>query len=151
MTVPVESGELCLKYGCTLCCHGTKMPLTNLDVNRIVKLGYKVKCFAEKTDQYWRLKNVNGKCFFLEGNKCKIYEYRPYGCRLYPLVYDWNKHKVTLDDLCPHKEEFSPRIKDMRKLMFVLSLLREQLAKSSFRIKIYAKKSHNKFLRRIRQ
>ena len=101
------------------------MFLTPIDVNRIVKLGYKLGDFAERVDQGWRLRNVDGKCFFLDGLKCKIYRYRPQGCRLYPLVYDRDEHKTTLDDLCPHKEEFMILRKDVRRLMFTLKILKE--------------------------
>lgn len=123
MTSSIESGVVCLKYDCAACCHETRMYLTSVDINRIVKLGYKMRSFAEKVRDGWRLKNVNGKCFFLEGKRCKIYKYRPYGCRLYPLIYNWDKHKAILDDLCPHKEEFNFQMGDVRKLIFIINLL----------------------------
>ena len=123
MGAPIESGSPCLKHGCSLCCYKTSMPLTRLDINRIVKLGYKIRDFAEKVSGCWRLKNVNGKCFFLDGNLCQIYKYRPYGCRLYPLVFDLNKHRALLDDYCPYRWEFKVSGKDVRKLMFIINLL----------------------------
>jgi len=102
------------------------MPLTILDVNRIIKMGYKIRDFAEKSEGIWRLKNVDGRCFFLNWNgKCRIYEYRPYGCRLYPLIYDWNEHKITLDNLCPYRMDFNFNAKDARMLMKILMLLKE--------------------------
>lgn len=119
----LDSGEPCLKYNCALCCHETKMYLTWLDINRIVKLGYSLRSFAERSGGIWRLKNVDGRCFFLEGRKCKIYRFRPYGCRLYPLVYDYEEQRVKLDDLCPHKEEFMVQGGDLKRLMFVLKIL----------------------------
>jgi Fe-S-cluster containining protein len=64
------------------------MPLSNLDLKRILKLGYKLECFAVKTDEGWRLKNNSGRCVFLIKERCGIYLHRPEGCRLYPLVYD---------------------------------------------------------------
>ena len=148
MTSSIEKGTICLKHGCALCCHETRMLLTSIDVNRIVKLGYKVKSFAEKAECGWRLKNVNGKCFFLEGNRCKIYEYRPYGCRLYPLIYDWSKCKIMLDDLCPYKEEFNFQIKDVRKLIFTINLLKKNSTGSA---QNFTRFSRNKFLRCARQ
>ncbi|MEM1543437.1 MAG: YkgJ family cysteine cluster protein [Candidatus Bathyarchaeia archaeon] len=125
----LESGEPCLKYGCTLCCHGTIMPLTWIDIKRIVKLGYGISDFAERINREWRLRNVHGRCFFLEGSRCKIYRYRPYGCQLYPLVYDWSRRKITLDKLCPYRGEFKIRGEDARKLMFVLNSLRRPVKK----------------------
>ena len=150
MTNPVESGKICLEYNCSLCCHETKMLLTNIDVNRISKLGYKVKSFAKKVSYGWQLKNIDGKCFFLEGNRCKIYEYRPYGCRLYPLIYDWNKHKVTLDDLCPHKEKFNFQMKDVRKIFFIINLLKKNVERSYSSAKTSCKR-RNRFLRHAGQ
>ena len=34
------------------------------------------------------LKSVDGKCIFLEGNNCKVYEHRPEICRKYPFFED---------------------------------------------------------------
>ncbi|MBS7625187.1 YkgJ family cysteine cluster protein [Candidatus Bathyarchaeota archaeon] len=119
----LDSGEPCLKHNCALCCHETKMYLTWLDINRIVKLGYSLRSFAERSEGIWRLKNIGGRCFFLEGSKCKIYKFRPYGCRLYPLVYDQEMKRAKLDNLCPHKEEFIVQGDDLRRLIFVLKIL----------------------------
>jgi Fe-S-cluster containining protein len=122
---PLESGEPCVRYDCALCCYNTRMPLTRLDINRIVKLGYKVNVFAEKTNCGWRLRNIDGKCFFLNGARCRIYEHRPYGCRVYPLVYSLRERKAVLDGFCPHKEEFKIRREDIKMLMFILRSLGE--------------------------
>lgn len=103
------------------------MPLTLIDIKRILKLGYRVSDFAERAHHEWRLRNVYGRCFFLEDSRCKIYRYRPYGCRLYPLVYDWGRHRIILDKSCPYREEFKIREEDARKMMFVLKFLRSQL------------------------
>jgi Fe-S-cluster containining protein len=119
----LKSGAVCLKHGCSLCCWETEMPLTKLDINRIMKLGYKISDFAVKSDIGWRLKNVDGRCFFLEGGKCKIYRFRPCGCRFYPLIYCWDKHKIILDDLCPHKMEFKIRGEDVKALLNIVKSL----------------------------
>ncbi|MCX8170908.1 MAG: YkgJ family cysteine cluster protein [Candidatus Bathyarchaeota archaeon] len=124
---PLDCGEPCLKHNCALCCHETRMPLTYLDLNRIVKLGYAVKSFAERSGGNWKLKNIDGKCLFLSGSTCKIYRFRPYGCRLYPLIYDQNKHKIMLDNLCPYKDEFNVQVEDLKKLMLILRMLRSEI------------------------
>ncbi len=81
------NGTICLKYKCSKCCENTEMILTESDIRRIVKLGYKLKEFAYFDGEYWRLKNVNGKCYFLgEDGRCRIYEHRPLGCIAYPIV-----------------------------------------------------------------
>lgn len=120
MRIKSLSGKPCLRYGCSLCCHETEMQLTRPDINRIIKLGYKLNDFAVRFAQGWRLRNLSGKCFFLEGNMCKIYKFRPYGCRLYPLVYDPSEGKIKLDDLCPHKIEFRVRKENINSLFFLL-------------------------------
>ncbi|MHA1686019.1 MAG: YkgJ family cysteine cluster protein [Candidatus Heimdallarchaeaceae archaeon] len=92
---------------CSKCCYETEMPLTQDDVARIVSLGYDIKDFARKLNGLFVLKNINGHCFFLKNNKCSIYNFRPLGCKLYPLVYDVNNNTVKIDPDCPHNEEFN--------------------------------------------
>ncbi len=78
----------CTRLGCSRCCLGTQMELSKSDIERITRLGYKLEDFAVRgADGRYRLKNVNGRCVFLgEDGRCKIYEHRPLGCRLYPVV-----------------------------------------------------------------
>lgn len=99
------------------------MPLTLEDIKRISSLGFKIKDFAIKTKKEWRLKNKYGKCVFLTENGCKIYESRPEGCRLYPLVYDEASGEPILDDLCPYREEFKPKKSDYERLFRLLKAL----------------------------
>ena len=90
---------------CGKCCHNTEMPLTEEDIKRIESLGYDRRDFTVKIDGIYRLRNVNGRCFFLdEDNRCKIYEYRPLGCRIYPIVLDLERG-VVVDELCPKRDE----------------------------------------------
>lgn len=96
------------------------MLLTSLDINRIIKLGYELKDFAVKFAHGWKLRNVDGKCFFLEKNKCKIYKFRPYGCRLYPLVYDSIEDKIKLDNACPYRMEFKVQKGNINSLLTIL-------------------------------
>ncbi len=86
---------------CGICCLGTQMELLVEDINRITGLGYKLEEFAVFDGTYYRLRNVEGHCYFYdpETRKCKIYAHRPRGCRLYPLVYDGDG--VTVDKTCP--------------------------------------------------
>lgn len=123
MRIQALSGEPCLRHGCSLCCRETEMPLTRLDIGRIVKLGFNLNDFAVKSAHSWRLRNVNGRCFFLEGNKCGIYRFRPYGCRLYPLVYDSREDKIKLDSLCPYRMEFKVKIGNINSLLLILKYL----------------------------
>lgn len=45
-----------------------------------------------------------GKCFFLEGRNCSIYELRPLVCRFYPfklITMNDGKHRFFCTDECP--------------------------------------------------
>ncbi len=89
---------------CAKCCYNTEMPLTSRDIERLKKLGYRVEYFAIKTsDGVWRLRNIDGHCVFLDTKTgaCRVYPYRPEGCRLYPLVYDVDNDSVAVDSECP--------------------------------------------------
>ncbi len=112
----VANGIPCVKHGCVVCCLETRMPLSSLDIRRIVRLGYRLECFAARTKEGWRLKNSSGRCVFLREEGCRIYPDRPEGCRLYPLVYDENSEKAVIDHLCPHGHEFEVQKNDVKRL-----------------------------------
>jgi Fe-S-cluster containining protein len=59
------------------------------DIERILSLGYDRNYFVEYRDGFYRLKNSRGRCIFLndEGRYYIIYQHRPLGCRLYPLIF----------------------------------------------------------------
>lgn len=94
----------CLIHGCDLCCRETVMPLTHEDIERITGKGY--EGFYLNIDGKNRLKNKDGVCWFLIDGKCRIYEDRPEGCRLYPLIINRKGDKIGLDSDCPHHDEF---------------------------------------------
>lgn len=101
--------------GCHLCCLDTDMPLTLEDIVRISKLGYDPAEFSEYRRGALRLRNVNGRCYFLDSNgKCRIYQNRPYGCRAYPVVVEAETGECVLDGTCPavetvEEEEFKEK------------------------------------------
>ena len=105
-----ESCTVQCKFGasghCNQCCYKTEMPLTQIDIERIVSLGYDVKEFTRRLHGLSVLKNINGHCFFLKNNKCSIYDFRPQGCKLYPLVYDVSNNMIKIDTECPNRERF---------------------------------------------
>jgi Fe-S-cluster containining protein len=62
--------------------------------------------FAEKKEKgMLQLRNIDDHCIFFDPTckSCKIYDFRPKGCRFYPLVYDLNAKKCFLDDDCPRR------------------------------------------------
>ena len=123
-------GEICLKYKCFRCCLNTEMPLTEDDIARIESLGYSRDYFVVIKDGVPRLRNVNGRCVFLnDDGLCRIYEHRPIGCRLYPIIqvddycmpdYEYcpYAHLVTEEELnraCPLVIELNRKLEEIRK------------------------------------
>lgn len=99
---------------CHKCCLETEMLLTQEDLERIESHGHKREEFClppEKADGFWQLRNIESpigkKCYFLEDNgRCGIYEYRPDGCKLYPLILNLETNEEMIDEDCREKEWF---------------------------------------------
>ena len=86
---------------CGICCEETMMELSSEDIEGLEEKGYCLEDFAVIDDCVTRLRNVDGYCYFysLADKKCQIYEDRPIGCFLYPVVYLANEGAIV-DDLC---------------------------------------------------
>ncbi|UCH88866.1 MAG: YkgJ family cysteine cluster protein [Thermoplasmata archaeon] len=110
----------CLEHNCSKCCYKTEMTLTNEDVERILKLGY--KDFYIYKNGYLQLENVHGHCYFLKKDLCSIYDDRPEGCKLYPQVFDLDSAEVYLHEFCPYNDEFEFSEDDARRLEEVIAL-----------------------------
>ena len=106
----------CFTHNCSKCCRETEMPLTKADIKLIENEGYDSELFTiTLDDNSVRLANSpeTRACVFLETNSsdlhapgiCKVWDVRPEGCRIYPLVLDEDENSF-LDDLCPHRDEF---------------------------------------------
>lgn len=80
------------------------MALSNKDVEMIKTLGFDEDFFVINVDGWLQLRNMDGRCVFHDGELCIIYDHRPEGCRLYPLIYDGGL--AMLDKECPYREEF---------------------------------------------
>jgi Fe-S-cluster containining protein len=81
------------------------MLLSTADVKRLERAGYDRNKFAfHDKNGFVRLKNHRGFCVFYDAEKCrcKIYRYRPLGCRIYPVIYS-EQEGIVADDLCPMK------------------------------------------------
>ena len=90
----------CLR--CGVCCKETEMLLTNADIKRLERKGYKRGFFAQfDAAGYVKLRNRRGYCVFYdaETKRCRVYRERPSGCRLYPVIYFEGKG-VDVDNLC---------------------------------------------------
>ena len=93
---------------CGICCEETEMELSSEDIERLEKKGYRLEEFALIDDGVTRLRNVDGYCYFYSraDKKCQIYEKRPLGCYLYPVVYLANEGAIV-DELCPMGQTIS--------------------------------------------
>ena len=89
----------CLR--CGLCCVDTEMILTPSDIARLEALGFRREYFAVSDGRFYRLKNVDGHCVFFRDGRCIVYEYRPIGCSMYPIVIDLESGEVVVDTACP--------------------------------------------------
>jgi uncharacterized protein len=99
--------NVCKRHHCVSCCYDTEMLLLDDDVRRIKDLGFEESCFAIYSHGFKMLKNSGqGRCVFHDGKRCTIYENRPAGCRLYPVIYDENTNRPVKDRLCPFRAEF---------------------------------------------
>lgn len=87
------------------------MELSIHDVKRLESEGYDARKFSIKDDEHViRLKNVDGRCYFYNvvNKRCNVYETRPKGCYIYPVVYIINEG-LGVDDLCPMGDTISPQ------------------------------------------
>ena len=93
---------------CGLCCEKTEMLLSNADIKRLEKVGLKKKFVHYNKHGFARIQNFRGFCVFydIEKSICKMYKYRPLGCRIYPVIYD-EQEGIIVDDLCPMKSTVS--------------------------------------------
>lgn len=116
----------CLTYHCFQCCKTTNMLLSTKDIQTITQQGYEINFFVEQKNGWLQLKNSNNRCVFHNGTHCIIYEYRPTGCKLYPIVYQNNDSAAIYDTVCPHPNSF-PLTEDLKKELFCLvSILKKE-------------------------
>ncbi len=123
---------------CGICCLNTEMIITNEDINRIENLNMlnlKRKDFSYTNDGFNYLKNIDHHCIFLdnfskaEKNICKIYENRPKGCQIYPMIYNLNNNCCILDEECPHRMKFYKNQKKFKLYCIELTKLIEKIYK----------------------
>lgn len=116
------------------------MPLSEEDVERITsRLDLPVEEFTKPlsdTGGVLELANspITDACVFLETDSkdadswgiCWIYDFRPTGCRTYPVVLDM-KDQVFKDELCPWPEDFPSATEEQRQLLLELeSMIRKE-------------------------
>ncbi|MGQ9625045.1 MAG: YkgJ family cysteine cluster protein [Candidatus Bathycorpusculaceae bacterium] len=128
---------------CGACCRKTEMLLSEEDIKRLEKIGYSREEFVRYDRQaFAKLRNRHGHCVFYDFNKdlCKVYKYRPLGCRVYPIIYNEEKG-VDVDDLCPMKDTVSKQ-ELKRKSVKVMRLL-HKIDEEAKKRRLHTKLSNN--------
>lgn len=125
---------------CGACCRKTEMLLSKADIRRLEKVGYSREDFVRYDRQgFVKLRNYHGYCVFydLEKEGCKVYKYRPFGCRIYPVICNEGKG-VVVDILCPMKDTVSKRELKRKgvELMKLLHKMDEEAAKRRLHTKL---------------
>lgn len=118
--------KCCLETNCIQCCLETNMLLSYNDIETIQKLGYDKDFFVVEHKGWLQLKNHNGRCVFHNGTRCTIYQHRPKGCSLYPVVYDNDEKKPILDNDCPQRDCFYVTKTNKEQLIFLIHLLKKE-------------------------
>jgi hypothetical protein len=124
-----KSGDMkscCMHHKCIQCCLETEMPLSKEDIERIKRLGFDYDYFVVNRDSWLQLKNCDGRCVFNDGKQCLIYENRPEGCKLYPIIYDEDENCATLDEDCPHRDEFKISEVELEMVSFLVTKLKNE-------------------------
>lgn len=124
----------CLTHHCYQCCKNTNMLLSENDIRTIQNQGYSFDFFVEHDNGWLQLKNKNHRCVFHNGKRCTIYNYRPTGCRLYPVVFQKDDSAAILDKQCPHISSFTLSAK-LKKQLFSLVFIVQQERKQRTRLK----------------
>jgi uncharacterized protein len=118
----------CLETKCYLCCINTNMVLTTKDIYTIKKLGYEERFFVSEKNNWLELKNKNERCVFHDGTQCTIYDNRPEGCSLYPVVFNIDRHQAVLDSDCPQQQCFPITKEKTRRLNTLVRTLERERA-----------------------
>jgi Fe-S-cluster containining protein len=130
---PISVRFRCIR--CGICCGDTKdksrhILLLKNEVEQIAKAtGRQIFNFAAKIEDnapysYKMKKRKNGKCVFLENNRCTIYSSRPLICRFYPFeLKAMNNRKYTFlyTNECPGINKGQVLNEGYYRLMFLLA------------------------------
>jgi Fe-S-cluster containining protein len=102
------------------------MLMSYRDIENIEKIGYDRKFFVTERNGWLQLKNHQSRCVFHNGTRCTIYNQRPEGCTLYPVVYDKDNQCAILDSECPQKQCFPLSKAKSQQLDILISILEKE-------------------------
>ncbi len=101
---------------CGVCCTETEMLLSKKDIKRLEKIGFSEKQFVIfDKNGYAQLRNREGYCFFYDrlNHQCSVYNDRPTGCRVYPVILDEDTG-IILDNICESRKSISRSEKNLK-------------------------------------
>jgi Fe-S-cluster containining protein len=118
---------------CGVCCTETEMMLSQKDIERLEKRGFNRGYFVRIVKQgYAQLKNRGGYCVFydLKNRKCCVYQDRPSGCRVYPVIVDEDTG-IILDSICQSRNTISQteRVLKGKRVIRLLEVIDAEAAK----------------------
>ena len=87
---------------CGNCCRFKFIDATEEDIGRLREAGY--EDFVDDSGKF--MKRVNGRCVFLEDDKCSVHEVRPKVCREFPFQKMYGMWFCQKAYFCPGMEEF---------------------------------------------
>ena len=131
---PISVRFRCIR--CGICCGDTKdknrhVLLLKKEVEQIAKAtGWQIFKFAAKIEDNapysyeMKKRTEDGKCVFLENNRCTIYSLRPLICRFYPFelkIAQSGKHVFLFTEECPGIKKGRMLTEDYFREMFQLA------------------------------
>ncbi|HLN89440.1 MAG TPA: YkgJ family cysteine cluster protein [Candidatus Binatia bacterium] len=122
---------------CGVCCTETEMLLSKKDIKRLEEKGFSENQFVDFDSQgYAQLKNRDSYCVFydLENRQCSVYEDRPTGCRVYPVIFHEGKG-IILDDICESRKSITRSEKNLKgkRVIKLLETIDSEASKRSAR------------------
>jgi len=108
------------------------MLLSNKDVERIQRLGYKLDYFVRIKKGWLKLKNREERCVFHDGKICLIYDNKPEGCKFYPIIFNEENNSAIIDEDCPYENDFRFNKRDIERLYVLVNQI---ISERNYRIK----------------
>ena len=102
------------------------MLLSNNDIYEIEKIGFDNHYYVRSKNGWLKLKNKDGRCIFHDGKTCLIYESRPEGCKLYPLIFNKEYKSAVVDEECPYGDNFRFDKLDINQLYDLVSRIKNE-------------------------
>ncbi len=100
--------NICCKEGCSSCCEQGDYPLSDIELEYLmkgfVKLNPQIKVQIQNNIKDMK---KGGICPFLVNNICSVYKYRPIVCRVHGLAYFYKDNKVKLPYCVNNGKNFS--------------------------------------------